>query len=187
MPLADGRAYCYAAAAAAPGTRHREELAELATLFGDWRDPIPELLRTASHQQIRGHDVVERARPATRYGGHVGKPGAARTPSHAEGTSKEQARTTSMLAGLSGPADTPPRRAPHSAPVSGVWTVGHGQVCHAGQRPRGDAKPAHRRKEMSRYPMFVFPRAVGPEQAEQLAPLGTSKLMSSIALSGAAR
>lgn len=51
-PLADRRAYCYAAAAAAPGTRHRDELAELATLFGDWRDPIPELLRTASHRQI---------------------------------------------------------------------------------------------------------------------------------------
>jgi hypothetical protein len=33
MPLADGRAYCYAVAAAAPGTRHRGELAELATLF----------------------------------------------------------------------------------------------------------------------------------------------------------
>jgi 2-polyprenyl-6-methoxyphenol hydroxylase-like FAD-dependent oxidoreductase len=63
MPLSDGRVYCYALAPAAPGTRHRDELAELARLFGDWHEPIPGLLRAAHPEQVLHHDVEELARP----------------------------------------------------------------------------------------------------------------------------
>ena len=63
MPLAGGRVYCYALAPAAPGTRHDDELAELARLFGDWHDPIPRLLRAADPEQVLRHDVEELARP----------------------------------------------------------------------------------------------------------------------------
>ena len=47
MPLADGRVYCYAAAAARPGERARGdggELADLMRRFGGWHEPIPSLL-----------------------------------------------------------------------------------------------------------------------------------------------
>jgi 2-polyprenyl-6-methoxyphenol hydroxylase-like FAD-dependent oxidoreductase len=63
MPLADSRVYCYAAAPAAPGTRHGDELAELARLFGAWHDPIPQLLAAAVPEQVLHHDVAELAQP----------------------------------------------------------------------------------------------------------------------------
>src|SRR3984957_8391954 len=44
MPLSDGRVYCYAAAPADPGASAGDELAELAAGFGNWHEPIPELL-----------------------------------------------------------------------------------------------------------------------------------------------
>lgn len=132
-PLADGRAYCYAAAAAAPGTRHRDELAELTTLFGDWRDPIPELLRTASYQQIaamtlrnwaaRPH-ALRRARRQARRRAHALPRGG-----HIQGAG----RTTSVLAGLSGSSRHPPRRN-RTRLRSRACGPGHGQVRHAEQR-----------------------------------------------------
>jgi 2-polyprenyl-6-methoxyphenol hydroxylase-like FAD-dependent oxidoreductase len=62
MPLADGRVYCYAAAA---GTRYGDELAELVRLFCDWHEPIPALLGAASaaSEQVLHRDVEELARP----------------------------------------------------------------------------------------------------------------------------
>jgi 2-polyprenyl-6-methoxyphenol hydroxylase-like FAD-dependent oxidoreductase len=63
MPLADGSVNCYGLAPAAPGTRHRDELAELTRLFGDWHDPIPRLLRAAAPEQVLHHDVEELAGP----------------------------------------------------------------------------------------------------------------------------
>ena len=63
MPLSDGHVYCYAAAPAAAGIRNQDELAELIRLFGDWHDPIPELLSTATRQQVLRLDVEELARP----------------------------------------------------------------------------------------------------------------------------
>ena len=63
MPLSDGRVYCYAAAAAPPRTRAEDELAELVKLFGEWHEPIPELLATARPQDVLRHDVTELAAP----------------------------------------------------------------------------------------------------------------------------
>jgi 2-polyprenyl-6-methoxyphenol hydroxylase-like FAD-dependent oxidoreductase len=63
MPLADGSVYFYALAPAAPGIRHRDELAELTRLFGDWHDPIPRLLRAVGPEQVLHHDVEELAGP----------------------------------------------------------------------------------------------------------------------------
>jgi 2-polyprenyl-6-methoxyphenol hydroxylase-like FAD-dependent oxidoreductase len=65
MPMADGRAYCYAAApapagAAAPGGN---ELAALKELFGGWHEPIPTLLGTVSPGDVLRNDVSELARP----------------------------------------------------------------------------------------------------------------------------
>ena len=63
MPLSDRRVYCYAAAPAEPGARARDELAELAGLFGTWHEPIPELLAIARSQDVLRHDVAELAAP----------------------------------------------------------------------------------------------------------------------------
>jgi 2-polyprenyl-6-methoxyphenol hydroxylase-like FAD-dependent oxidoreductase len=61
MPLSDGRVYCYAAAPAVPGTRARDELAELARLFRTWHEPIPALLAAARTQDVIRRDVAELA------------------------------------------------------------------------------------------------------------------------------
>ena len=63
MPLSDRRVYCYAAAPAEPGARARDELAELAGLFGTWHEPIPELLAITRPQDVLRHDVAELAAP----------------------------------------------------------------------------------------------------------------------------
>jgi 2-polyprenyl-6-methoxyphenol hydroxylase-like FAD-dependent oxidoreductase len=71
IPLPDGRVYCYAAAPAPAGARAGDELAELVRLFGDWHDPIPQLLSSVTPQQILRHDVEELARPLPAF--HQGR------------------------------------------------------------------------------------------------------------------
>jgi 2-polyprenyl-6-methoxyphenol hydroxylase-like FAD-dependent oxidoreductase len=63
MPLADGRVYCYAAAAAAPGCHGADEQAELVRRFGGWHEPIPGLLAGVPPSAVLRHDVAELARP----------------------------------------------------------------------------------------------------------------------------
>ena len=63
MPLSDGRVYCYAAAPADPGASAGDELAELAARFGNWHEPIPELLAASRPQDVLRHDVAELAAP----------------------------------------------------------------------------------------------------------------------------
>jgi 2-polyprenyl-6-methoxyphenol hydroxylase-like FAD-dependent oxidoreductase len=64
MPLADGRVYCYAAAAAPQGARSADgELAELVRRFGGWHDPIPALLAMTAPDAVLRHDVSELAAP----------------------------------------------------------------------------------------------------------------------------
>jgi 2-polyprenyl-6-methoxyphenol hydroxylase-like FAD-dependent oxidoreductase len=73
MPLSDGRVYCYAAAAADPGGRSGDELAELVRLFGGWHEPIPELLAAASSPGVLHRDVAELAAPLPSF--HRGRAG----------------------------------------------------------------------------------------------------------------
>ena len=64
MPLADGRVYCYAAAAAPQGARSPDgELAELVRRFGGWHEPIPALLAMTAPDAVLRHDVSELAAP----------------------------------------------------------------------------------------------------------------------------
>jgi len=81
MPLADGRVYCYATAAAAPGARAVDELAELVSLFGTWHDPIPRLLAAVEPHDVLRHDVAELAVPLPSFhGGRVALLGDAAHP-----------------------------------------------------------------------------------------------------------
>jgi 2-polyprenyl-6-methoxyphenol hydroxylase-like FAD-dependent oxidoreductase len=63
IPLADGRIYCYAAAPVPAGGHNEDERVELARLFGDWHEPIPQLLGSVPPQQILRLDVEELAQP----------------------------------------------------------------------------------------------------------------------------
>jgi 2-polyprenyl-6-methoxyphenol hydroxylase-like FAD-dependent oxidoreductase len=63
IPLADGRVYCYASAAAPPGLRHDDESAELKRRFGGWHDPIPGLIGSAGPDAVLHDDVYWIARP----------------------------------------------------------------------------------------------------------------------------
>ncbi|WP_418955844.1 FAD-dependent monooxygenase [Streptomyces tritici] len=58
QPLKDGRIYAYAMAAAPAGARAPDdERAELLRRFGDWHDPIPEVLAGAAPEAVLRHDV----------------------------------------------------------------------------------------------------------------------------------
>ncbi|MGW7052387.1 FAD-dependent monooxygenase [Streptomyces sp. NPDC054887] len=58
QPLKDGRVYAYAAAVAPAGERAPGgEKAELLRRFGDWHDPVPQLIEAADPAQVLRHDV----------------------------------------------------------------------------------------------------------------------------------
>jgi 2-polyprenyl-6-methoxyphenol hydroxylase-like FAD-dependent oxidoreductase len=81
MPLAGGRVYCYATAAADPGARAADELAELVSRFGTWHEPIPRLLASARPRDVLRHDVAELAAPLPSFhGGRVALLGDAAHP-----------------------------------------------------------------------------------------------------------
>jgi 2-polyprenyl-6-methoxyphenol hydroxylase-like FAD-dependent oxidoreductase len=63
MPLAGGLAYCYATDAVPAGGGGGDQGAELLRLFGDWHDPIPSLLASASPQDVLRNDVHHLATP----------------------------------------------------------------------------------------------------------------------------
>ncbi|MFE6224199.1 FAD-dependent monooxygenase [Streptomyces sp. NPDC057854] len=64
QPLKDGRIYAYAMAAAPAGAHAPDgELAELRRLFGDWHEPVPEILAAADPDGILRHDVHHLADP----------------------------------------------------------------------------------------------------------------------------
>ncbi|MFI6644177.1 FAD-dependent oxidoreductase [Streptomyces sp. NPDC050504] len=64
QPLKDGRIYAYAAATAPAGTHAPDsEKAELLRRFGDWHDPIPEILAATAPEGILRHDVHHMTTP----------------------------------------------------------------------------------------------------------------------------
>jgi len=67
FPLADGRVYCYASAAAPPGVQHDDETAELKRRFGHWHDPVPGLIGSVSPDRVLHDDVYWIAEPLSAY------------------------------------------------------------------------------------------------------------------------
>jgi 2-polyprenyl-6-methoxyphenol hydroxylase-like FAD-dependent oxidoreductase len=63
LPLGGGRLYCYATSTADPGVFFDDEPAELARLFGDWHDPIPQIIAGLEPEQVLHQDVEELATP----------------------------------------------------------------------------------------------------------------------------
>jgi len=71
LPLPDGRVYCYATAGVPAGQRRADERAELLRLFGDWHEPVPELLRSVAPQAVVRSDALVADDPLPAY--HVGR------------------------------------------------------------------------------------------------------------------
>lgn len=55
--LADGASYAYLIANAREGTRYADDRAELQRRFGQWQDPIPQLLDSLDGTEILRHDI----------------------------------------------------------------------------------------------------------------------------------
>jgi len=59
-PLRGDRVYCYATANTSEGAAGAEgEVAELRSRFGDWHDPIPDLVAAATESEVMRHDLYE--------------------------------------------------------------------------------------------------------------------------------
>lgn len=63
MPLTDGRVYWYATANRPEGEKYADPRAEVLALFGDWHDPIPELVGAAGPREVLHLDVHWSATP----------------------------------------------------------------------------------------------------------------------------
>ncbi|MFH0517813.1 FAD-dependent monooxygenase [Streptomyces sp. M41] len=67
-PLKDGRVYAYAAARTPAGERAPDdEKAELLRRYGDWHDPIPDIVAAARPEDILRHDVHHITTPLPAY------------------------------------------------------------------------------------------------------------------------
>ncbi|MFI7482094.1 FAD-dependent monooxygenase [Kocuria sp. M1R5S2] len=66
LPMAGHRVYCYATATAPPGTAHQDEAEELRLRFGDWHDPVPEILGGLRPGQVLHHDILDLVTPLPR-------------------------------------------------------------------------------------------------------------------------
>lgn len=68
LPMDGGAVYCWATATAPPRERADDERADLLSRFGDWHQPVPDLIRATPATSVLRHDVVELARPLRRLG-----------------------------------------------------------------------------------------------------------------------
>jgi 2-polyprenyl-6-methoxyphenol hydroxylase-like FAD-dependent oxidoreductase len=71
MALRDGRTYGYAMAVAPQGVIYPDDQAELIRRFGDWHEPIPQVLATTPAEAILRHDAYWMATRLPAY--HVGR------------------------------------------------------------------------------------------------------------------
>jgi 2-polyprenyl-6-methoxyphenol hydroxylase-like FAD-dependent oxidoreductase len=67
LPLAPNRLYCHATAAIPIQAQRDDELAELARLFGDWHDPIPQILAGLTPATVLHHSVEHLLVPLPGY------------------------------------------------------------------------------------------------------------------------
>lgn len=63
LPLGADRLYCYATVTAEAGARARDEVGRLRELFGDWHEPIPDLLAHLTPENLLHDDVEELPEP----------------------------------------------------------------------------------------------------------------------------
>jgi 2-polyprenyl-6-methoxyphenol hydroxylase-like FAD-dependent oxidoreductase len=63
LPLDHERFYCYATATAEPGRQADDEQAELLRLFGDWHEPIPQIIAALQPGELLHQDVEELVEP----------------------------------------------------------------------------------------------------------------------------
>lgn len=72
FPMSENRIYCYGTGAVLAGERAPDgELAEMRRRFGDWCDPIPELLAAATEDQVLRNDIYYLPRLPTYIRGPV--------------------------------------------------------------------------------------------------------------------
>ncbi|SEE18015.1 2-polyprenyl-6-methoxyphenol hydroxylase [Streptomyces sp. 2131.1] len=81
QPLKDGRIYAYAAATASAGARAEDEKAELLRRFGDWHDPVPQIIAATAPEGILHNDVYRMDRPLPAF--HRGRAVLAGDSAHA--------------------------------------------------------------------------------------------------------
>lgn len=63
VPMSGDRLYCYATVNMPPGRTNDNEQEALRRLFGDWHEPIPQLIASAEPDRILHQDVEELATP----------------------------------------------------------------------------------------------------------------------------
>ncbi|MBX3093246.1 MAG: FAD-dependent monooxygenase [Cryobacterium sp.] len=66
-PLPDGRVYWFATQTLPPGTEFEDERQAILDRFGDWHDPIGELVEATDPSAVLRHDIHELARPLASF------------------------------------------------------------------------------------------------------------------------
>jgi 2-polyprenyl-6-methoxyphenol hydroxylase-like FAD-dependent oxidoreductase len=67
VPLGDGQVYWYGAVCAAPGGRAADEWTAVREHFGDWHEPIPDLIAATPPGAVLRNDIFRLGRPLPTY------------------------------------------------------------------------------------------------------------------------